>query len=113
MRKPTVEKFSLQTIKDALNTSDLQAARASLSFAVGASLEGSGTILKFVKRDELCRLVIETGADSNLTIFANFSRAQKKKLRKNSAVLVRGKLKSFGLSAVCLDDCKLKDGEKS
>ncbi len=109
MRKLEVEKFSLQTIKSALSLSDLESARADLSFAVGASLEVSGRVVKMVRRDARYKMVIETGADTDLTIFANFSRAQKKKLRKGAAVLIRGTFQTFGLSAVCLSDCRLRN----
>jgi hypothetical protein len=112
MRKPKV-KFSIQTIKNALCASDLQTARAGLSFAIGANVEVCGRVLKVVRREVRYKLIIETVEDTDLTIFANFSRAQKKNLRKNAAVLVRGKFQSFGLSAVCLSECELKDGEKS
>ncbi len=107
MRKPRIEKFSLQTITRALSQTDLESARESLAFAIGASLEISGKVLKFVKRDELCRLVIEAGENLDLTVFADFKRAQKKKMRKGSAVMIRGKFQSFGASAVCLIDCRL------
>jgi len=107
MRKPKVEKFSLQTIKSALSLSDLESARADLSFAVGASLEVSGRVVKVVRRDGRYKIVIGPGEDTDLIIFADFKRVQKKKLRKGSAVLIRGKFQTFGLSAVCLSDCKL------
>jgi hypothetical protein len=106
MRKPEI-KFSLMTIVDALKRSDLESARAGLSFAIGASLEVSGRVVKIVRRDARYKMVIETGEDTDLIIFADFKRAQKKKLRKGSAVLIRGKFQTFGLSAVCLSDCKL------
>ncbi len=113
MKPPEVEKFSLQTIKNALNASDLESARASLSFAIGASLEVSGRVMKVVRRDARYKIVVGpgAGAETDLRVFADFKRAQKKKLRKGSAVLIRGKFQTFGLTAVCLSDCKLRDGE--
>ena len=108
MRKPKT-KFSLMTIADALKRSDLESARADLSFAIGASLEICGRVLKVVRRDGRYKLIIETVEDTDLIVFANFKRAQKQSLRKGAAVLIRGKLKSFGLSAVCLGDCRVKN----
>jgi hypothetical protein len=111
MRKPKV-KFSLMTIADALKRSDLESARAGLSFAIGANVEICGRVAKVVRRDGRHKLIIDAVADSDLTVFADFSRARKEKLRKGSAVLICGKFQTFGLTAVCLSECKLQTGEK-
>jgi hypothetical protein len=112
MKKGTVEKFSLQAIADALIGSDLPSARLKLSFAVGSLLEVSGKVLKCAKREGVCRLVIEPGADvPGFVVFADcladLETVKARKIRKGSPVSVKGKLQSFGESAVCLSDCRL------
>ncbi len=62
MRKGTLERFTLAAIADALDGSDVEAARRSLSAVVGAVVEVSGKVRKRVKRDGQCKLVIEPGA---------------------------------------------------
>jgi hypothetical protein len=106
-----IEKFSLRVIADVLSGSDLPSARLKLSFAVGSLLEVSGKVLKCAKREGLCRLVIEPGDVPGFVVFADcLSDAEnltKLNIRKGSAVRVKGKLQSFGASAVCLSDCRL------
>jgi hypothetical protein len=106
-----IDKFSLQAIADVLSGSDLPSARLRLSFAVGSLLEVSGKVLKCAKREGLCRLVIEPGDVPGFVCFADcLSDAlmvKARKIRKGSLVSVRGKLQSFGASAVCLGDCRL------
>jgi hypothetical protein len=62
MGKGKLERFTLAAIADALNGSDVQAARDSLSQLVGAVVDVSGKVQKRVKRDGQCKLVIEPGA---------------------------------------------------
>jgi hypothetical protein len=109
---PKIEKFSLKAIADALSGSDLPSARLKLSFAVGSLLEVSGKVLKCAKREGVCRLVIEPGADvPGFVCFADClsdaETVKARKIRKGSLVSVKGKLQSFGASAVCLSDCRL------
>jgi hypothetical protein len=111
MRSAKIERFSLQAIADALIGSDLPSARLKLSFAVGSLLEVSGKVQKCAKREGLCRLVIEPGDVPGFVVFAD-CRADaetiiSRKIRKGSLVSVKGKLQSFGASAVCLSDCGL------
>jgi primosomal replication protein N len=112
MRKGTVERFTLAVIADALNGSDVQSARDRLSLIVGAAVEVSGTVQKRVKRNGECKLVIEPGASvPGFVVFADCradaETVSNSKIRKGSAVSVRGKLASFGAFAVCLADCRL------
>ncbi len=112
MGKGTVEKFGLGAIADALaRAADLQSARENLSQLVNSAVEVSGTVLKRVKRDGLCRLVIEPGDVPGFVVFADCqpdaAKVTARKIRKGSLVSVRGKLQSFGASAVCLSDCRL------
>jgi hypothetical protein len=106
-----IEKFSLQAIADALSGSDLPSARLKLSFAVGSVLEVSGKVLKCAKREGVCRLVIEPGDVPGFVVFADcladLEKVKARKIRKGSLVRVKGKLQSFGASAVCLSDCRL------
>ncbi len=62
MGKGTIERFGLKAVADALaRFGDLQSARENLSKLVNSVVEVSGTVQKRVKRDGLCRLVIEPG----------------------------------------------------
>jgi primosomal replication protein N len=87
-------------------------ARVALSFAVGAAVEVSGTVQKKVKREGQCKLVIQPDDESGFVVFADFSEqsdsVKEAKIRKGSSVRVKGKLQTFGSSAVCLSDCRLR-----
>jgi hypothetical protein len=106
-----IEKFSLRAIADALIGSDLPSARLRLSFAVGSLLEVSGKVQKCAKCEAVCRLVIEPDDVPGFVVFADCLsdalRVKARKIRKGSLVSVKGKLQSFGTSAVCLSDCRL------
>jgi hypothetical protein len=113
MGKGTVEKFGLKAIADALRSSDVQTARESLSQLVGAVVDVSGKVQKRVKRDGQCKLVIEPGASvPGFVVFADCradaETVTNSKIRKGSSVRVKGKLLTFGASAVCLSDCRLQ-----
>lgn len=112
MGKGTIEKFGLKAIADALRGSDVQSARDSLSQLVGVVVEVSGTVQKRVKRDDLCRLVIEPGNVPGFVVFADCTSdaetVTNSKIRKGSLVSIRGKFQTFGALAVCLSDCRLK-----
>jgi hypothetical protein len=113
MKNGTIEKFGLRAIRDALEGSDVATARGSLSELVGAVVEVSGKVLKRVKREGQCKLVIEPGASvPGFVVFADCTSDAKtvsnSKIRKGSAVRIKGKLQSFGSSAVCLTDCRLR-----
>jgi primosomal replication protein N len=108
-----IEKFSLQAVADAVRGSDLPSARLKLSFAVGSLLEVSGRVLNRVKREGQCKLVIEPGASvPGFVVFADCltdaAKVTARKIRKGSLVAVRGKFQTFGASAVCLSDCRLR-----
>jgi hypothetical protein len=113
MGRGKIEKFGLKAIADALRGSDVQTARVALSELVGAVVDVSGKVQKRVKRDGQCKLVIEPGASvPGFVVFADCLTDEKavtaRKIRKGSLVSVRGKLLSFGASAVCLSDCRLR-----
>jgi len=96
-----------------LTNTDIETARKSLAFAVGAAVDISGKVQKLVKREGQCKLVIEPGAtDNDFIVFADCRTDEKtvisRKIRKGSFVSIRGKLQTFGASAVCLSGCRLK-----
>jgi hypothetical protein len=113
MSKPKIETFGLAAIQKVLSDSDIETARKSLAFAVGAAVDVSGKVQKRVKRDGQCKLVIEPGASvPGFVVFADCiadaETVTNSKIRKGSSVSVRGKLQTFGASAVCLSDCRLQ-----
>ena len=117
MRKPKVKRFSLETIVETVRRlSDLNAARLSLSSAVGAVLEVSGTVRKVVKREGQCKLVIEPGDVPGFVVFADcpgeLKKPRKTKIRKGTMVTVHGKFQTFGVAAVCLSDCRTQGKSK-
>jgi hypothetical protein len=111
MGKGTIERFGLRAIADALDGSDVATARDNLSQLVNSAVEVSGKVQKRVKRDGLCRLVIEPGDVPGFVVFADCTsdaeKVQARQIRKGSLVSVRGKFQTFGASAVCLSDCRL------
>ncbi len=110
MKKGTIEKFGVRAIADALEGSDVLTARVALSFAIGAAVDVSGKVLKRVKRDGVCKLVIESENAPEFVVFADFlsdaENLTKHNIRKGSSVRVKGKFRTFGASAVCLSDCR-------
>jgi primosomal replication protein N len=112
MGKGKFEWFGLKAIADVLEGSDITTARDSLSELVGAVVEVSGKVLKRVKREGQCKLVIQPDDESGFVVFADCTSdaetVSNSKIRKGSAVRVEGKLQSFGASAVCLTDCRLR-----
>ncbi len=113
MKKPKLEKFGLAAIQTVLTNADIETARKSLAFAVGASVDISGKVQKRVKREGECKLVIEPGASvPGFIVFADCRTDEKavisRKIRKGSFVSIRGKFQTFGASAVCLSDCRLR-----
>lgn len=115
MKKIEIEKFTLQTIAGAVRGSDVESVRSLLSFAVGALLDVSGRVVKVVKRDGQMKLVIEPGELLGFVVFADCGTDAEavisRKIRKGSAVSVKGNLQSFGWSAACLTDCRLQKPE--
>ncbi len=113
MKKPKLEKLGLAAIQTVLTNTDIETARKSLAFAVGAAVDVSGTVQKCVKRVGKCKLVIEPGASvPGFIVFADCRIVEKavisRKIRKGSFVSIRGKFETFGASAVCLSDCRLR-----
>jgi hypothetical protein len=117
VKKGTVERFGLKAIVDALaRAADVQSARGNLSKLVNSAVEVSGTVQKRVRRDGLCRLVIEPGDVPGFVVFADCRSdagiVTNSKIRKGSFVSVRGKFQTFGATAVCLSDCRLQGKSK-
>jgi hypothetical protein len=112
MKKGTIEKFGLRAIADAVKGSDVCSARVSLSKLVGAAVDVSGTVQKRVNRESQCKLVIESGDVPDFIVFADClsdaETVRNSKIRKGSAVRVKGKFQTFGALAVCLSDCRLR-----
>ncbi len=112
MKKPKLEKFGLAAIQTVLTNTDIDTARKSLAFAVGASVDISGIVQKVVRRDNQCKLVIVTGDVPGFVVFADCRTDEKavisRKIRKGSFVSIRGKFQTFGGRAVCLSDCRLR-----
>jgi RPA family protein len=116
MKKPKLETFGLTAIQTVLsNATDLQTARDSLVFAVGATVGVSGVVLKRVKRSEQCKLVIAPD-NVQLTVFADCKGDEEtvitRKIRKRAKVSITGKLQSFGNQSVCLADCRIARNAK-
>jgi hypothetical protein len=111
MSKPKLETFGLTAIQTVLTNSDIQTARQSLAFAIGATVGASGIVQKVVKRNDQYKLVIQPD-NVQLTVFADCLKDAKtvtnSKIRKGSSVRVKGKLQTFGASAVCLSGCRLR-----
>jgi hypothetical protein len=111
MKRGTIEKFGVRAIADAVKGSDVPTARRSLSVVVGAAVDVSGTVQKVVKRDGLCKLVIQPENAPEFVVFADCQpdaeNLTKLNIRKGSSVRVKGKFQSFGAAAVCLSDCRL------
>ncbi len=112
MKKPKLEKFGLAAIQTVLTNADIETARKSLAFAVGAVVDVSGKVQKLVKREGQCKLMIEPGDVPGFIVFADCLTDEKavisRKIRKGSFVSIRGKFQTFGASAVCLSGCRLK-----
>jgi hypothetical protein len=85
--------------------------KSPLPFKIGAVLDIGGKCQKVVKRDGVCKLVIEPENATEFIVFADCSSDAEavisRNIRKGSLVSVRGKFQSFGASAVCLSDCRL------
>jgi hypothetical protein len=113
MGKGTVEKFGLKAIADALEGSDVRAARVALSQLVSAAVEVSGKVQKRVRREGECKLVIQPGDVPGFVVFADCRADEKSvislKIRKGSSVRVKGKFQTFGAMAVCLSDCRTEN----
>jgi DNA-binding GntR family transcriptional regulator len=111
MKKPKIKTFGLTAIQTVLTNSDIQTARNSLAFAIGATVGASGIVQKVVKRNDQYKLVIQPD-NVQLTVFADClidaENIIKRKIRKRSNVSITGTFQSFGASAVCLSECRLE-----
>jgi hypothetical protein len=110
MKKPKIATFGLVAIQAVLTNSDIETARKSLAFAIGASVDASGVVLKRVKRSGECKLVINPDNAAMQIIADCLIDAENiisRKIRKKSKVSITGRLQSFGYQSVCLSDCRL------
>jgi hypothetical protein len=112
MKKTTLEKFSVSAIAEQIGAVGVESARSALAFAHGSFLDVGGKVQKVVKRDGLCKLVIESDNAPGFVIFADcpgeLEKIKAQKIRKGSLVSVCGRLHSFGGRAVCLSACRLR-----
>jgi primosomal replication protein N len=113
MKKPQTQTFGLTTIQTTLaNAADIAAARKSLAFAVGATVDVSGVVLKRVKRSGECKLILNPD-NAAMQVIADCrgdeSSVITRKIRKRSNVSITGKLQSFGYQSVCLFDCRIEN----
>jgi hypothetical protein len=86
-----------------------------LPFKIGAVVELTGKVIKRVRREGECKLVIEPENEPEFVVFADcqgeLENLTKLNIRKGSLVSVRGKFLSYGARAVCLSDCRIKSAE--
>ncbi len=111
MRKPKIDTIGVGTIQTSVTRSGIETARKSLAFAVGASVDVSGVVLKRVKRSGECKLIINLD-NAAMQIIADClidaENVISRKIRKKSRVSITGKLQTFGYQSVCLSDCRLR-----
>ena len=113
MKLPQKERINLTAIAETVGRfgNDIRSARSALSAAIGAVMNVQGKVLKHIKREGQCKLLIQPGDVPGFVVFADCLRdaelVKNRKIRKGSAVAVRGELQAFGLSAVCLAECRL------
>jgi hypothetical protein len=111
MSKPKIETFGLTAIQTVMQNTDVETARNSLAFAVGATVSASGVVVKRVKRSGECKLVIQPDS-ATMQVIADCKsderRVISRKIRKRTNVSIVGKLQSFGNESVCLADCRLR-----
>jgi hypothetical protein len=112
MEETTLEKFSVSAIVDQIGAVGVESARSVLAFALDSFLDVGGKVQRVVKREGLCKLVIESDNAPGFVIFADcpgeLEKIKAQKIRKGSLCSVRGRLHSFGGRAVCLSDCRLQ-----
>jgi hypothetical protein len=110
MKQKKIETIGLATIQTSVTRSDIETARQSLAFAIGASVDVSGVVLKRVKRSGECKLIINPD-NAAMQIIADCKGDEEtvitRKIRKRAKVSITGKLQSFGNQSVCLADCHL------
>ncbi len=110
MKNDKIETISLSRIQTTLTRSDVQTARAALSFALGATMTISGKVEKRVKREGLCRLVVNPDS-ATMRVIADCKGDEasviSRGIRKGSNVTIHGNLQSFGNHSVCLADCRM------
>jgi primosomal replication protein N len=110
MKQKKIQTIGLAAIQTSVTRSDIETARQSLAFAIGASVDVSGVVLKRVKRSGECKLIINPD-NAAMQIIADCNGDEEtvitRKVRKGSLVQIHGRLLSFGNQSVCLSDCLL------
>jgi hypothetical protein len=110
MEKQKIKTISLSKIQTSVTRSDIETARQSLAFAIGAFVDVSGVVLKRVKRSGECKLIINPD-NAAMQIIADCKADEAsiigRKIRKRAKVSIIGKLQSFGNQSVCLSNCHL------
>jgi aspartyl/asparaginyl-tRNA synthetase len=111
MKQKKIQTIGLSTIETTVSNSDIETARTALSFALGASMTITGRVEKRVKRNELCKLLINPD-NATMQVIADCKVDEQivisRKIRKGSTVTLHGRLLSFGANAVCLSDARLQ-----
>jgi primosomal replication protein N len=111
MKQKKIKTISLSRIQTTTRNSDIETARTALSFALGATMTVTGKVEKRVKRNELCKLLINPN-NATMQVIADCKTDEAsvitRKIRKNSNVTIHGKLLSFGSQSVCLTDCRIE-----
>lgn len=112
-KQVNIEKLSLADFADAVSSSqNITEARKKMSFALGATIEVTGEVIKKATRHEHLRLLIQPG-NSAMSVFAEFpdpteaEKIAKMKIRKTSKVSLVGELLAFGFASVNLTNCRL------
>ncbi len=69
-------------------------------------------VLKLMKRNDVCKLVIESDTADGFVIFGDClpdaKKIKSRKIRKGPPVFVRGRLRAFGSAAVNSSNCRLR-----
>jgi primosomal replication protein N len=115
MKQKKIQTIGLAAIQMSVTRSDIETARQSLAFAIGASVDVLGVVVKRVKRSGDCKLIINPD-NAAMQIIADCKADEKtvigRKIRKGSTVTLHGKLQSFGYQSVCLADCRFARSAK-
>jgi primosomal replication protein N len=110
MKQKKIQTIGLATIQTTVSDSDIETARTALCFALGATMAITGRVEKRVKRNELCKLLINPD-NATMRVIADCKGDEasviSRGIRKGTNVTIHGKLQSFGSQAVCLRDCRL------
>jgi hypothetical protein len=111
MKQKKIKTIGLATIQTTVSNSDIETARTALCFALGATMAITGRVEKRVKRNELCKLLVNTD-NATMRVIADLKADENtvigRKIRKGHTVTLHGRLLSFGSQSVCLTDCRIE-----